>query len=195
MTQGRRGQPNEARVTSKGGINDNNDQNGNQRNGEAGAKSQETVDRQNNEDELMREDFQEVNQIHKESIKDEYLNGKEVMGKEVNSAKEINPMIVVENLVNVHVEYVGETQPACNNVPQDQKKIAREEAREITKTQTRDHTENMPKWKRLVRQTDSPMRVTNTSPNKSGSKRGQPERDRDDEEEERKKKEERRGRP
>lgn len=44
----------------------------------------------------MREDFQEVNQIHKESIEAEYLNVKEVMGKEVNSTKEINPMIVAK---------------------------------------------------------------------------------------------------
>lgn len=136
----------------------------------------------------MREDIQEVNQIHKESVTDDYLNGNEITGKVANSKKAINPMIVAENLVNVQVEYVGVTQPTHNNVTQDQKKIPREEACEISKTQIRHHTENTPTWKRLVRQADSPMRVIITIPNYSGSKRGQLEGDRDDEEEERKKK-------
>lgn len=78
--------------------------------------------------------------------------------------------------------------------PRIRKKIACKEARKITKTKTRDHTENTHKWKRLVHQMDSPMRVTNASPDNSGSKRGQPEVDQDDEEEERKKKKNR-GRP
>ncbi|XP_075645825.1 uncharacterized protein LOC142616994 [Castanea sativa] len=175
-----------AKYRKSGNISDqrqNRDPRSETRNDEAGAKSHETVDRQNNEDELMREDFQEVNQIHKESITVDYLNGSEVARKEVNSAKAITPMIVAENLVNVQVEYVGVTQPVCNNVPQDQEK----KPREITKTQTKHHTENTPTWKRLVRQTNSPMRVITAIPNNSGSKRGQPEGDRDDEEEERKK--------
>lgn len=70
----------------------------------------------------MREDIQEVNQIHKESVTDDYLNGNEITGKVANSKKAINPMIVAENLVNVQVEYVGVTQPTHNNVTQDQKK-------------------------------------------------------------------------
>ena len=122
----------------------------------------------------MWEDFQEVNHAHKESVTDGYLNGSEVTGKEVISTEAITPMIVAGNLVNVQVEYVGVSQPTLNNAPQDQKKIPHEEAREITKTQTIHHTENTPTWKRLVHQTDSPMRVSNTISNNSGSKRGQP---------------------
>lgn len=102
------------------------------------------------------------------------MNGSEVTGKEVISTEAITPMIVAGNLVNVQVEYVGVSQPTLNNAPQDQKKIPHEEAREITKTQTIHHTENTPTWKRLVHQTDSPMRVSNTISNNSGSKRGQP---------------------
>ena len=52
---------------------------------------------------------------------------------------------------------------------------------------SRDHTENTPKWKRLVHQMDSPMKVTNTAPNNLGAKRGQPKREQDDEAKERKK--------
>lgn len=99
----------------------------------------------------MREDFQEVNQAHKESVTDGYLNGSEVTGKEIISTKAITPMIVAENLVNVQVEYVGVSQPTLNNAPQDQKKMSCEEAREITKTQNCQHTENKLTWKRLVR--------------------------------------------
>ena len=91
-----------------------------------------------------------------------------------------NPVNQAANLYSVQVDYVGPSQNPVNppnNEPIILSNQAHEEAREFLKTEGLNYNGNKGTWKKIVRKHISPKPTKLQSPTKSGSKRGQPEKD------------------
>lgn len=126
---------------------------------------------------IKRADPTELLFPRKENPSIECMNGNDFTGMEVTYNELYNPVNQAANLYSVQVDYVVPSQNLPNIEPIILSNQAREEAREFLKTEGLSHNGNKGTWKKIVRKYNSPKPTNLQSPTKSGSKRGQPEKD------------------